>query len=85
MRGFDYCFYEAKHVSGKIREPAEGMINIVTCFADNTAAREHPDWVATSKKGKALRLDSNYKLLWDWVCPTHEEYRRRLLELIGEI
>ena len=68
VSGFDYCFYEVKQITGKIRKPVERMFNVITCFADNIAAREHPDWVAVSENGKALRSNQNLKLLWDWIC-----------------
>ncbi len=85
VSGFDYCFYEAKQVTGKIRKPAGGMFNIITCFADNVAIREHPDWAAVSEKGKALRSNQNLRLLWDWVCPTNEKFVENTLELIADV
>lgn len=84
MKGFDYCFYEMKHVSGAVREPAEGMFNIISCFADNKTARMHPDWVAVSERGKATRSDGRYKMLWDWLCPNNDEVKNNLLELIED-
>lgn len=85
VSGFDYCFYEVKQVTGKIREPARGMFNIITCFADNMAVKEHPDWIAVSEKGKALRSNQNLKLLWDWICPTNEKFVSKLLELVADV
>lgn len=85
VSGFDYCFYEAKQVTGKIRMPAGGMFNIVTCFADNISVKKHPDWVAVSEKGKALRSNQNLKLLWDWICPTNENFVDKILELIADV
>lgn len=72
--GFDYVFYEAKPSSGRILKPLPKAWNVVNCFADNTVSQSKPSLVATSKGERAVR-GTPRRFLWDWICPSREEYR----------
>jgi hypothetical protein len=72
--GFDYVFYEVKPSSGRILKPLSGAWNVVNCFADNTTSRIRPELVVTRKGERAVRGTVRH-FLWDWICPSREEYR----------
>lgn len=60
------------------------MYNIISCFGDNRTARKNPNWVAVSKSGKATRANKSKHFLWDHICPSVEEYKTILLNLINK-
>lgn len=78
--GFDLVICEIKRSSGRVLEPLPGVYNAINCLADNRMERLNPAALALSKEGRAtrrgLRRDSA------WVCPTHPQYRERLLETV---
>jgi hypothetical protein len=78
---FDRGFYEMKDVTGRATEPVAGAINMISCFGDNAAVEGNPDVASVSEDGDLATRDRTY-FDWDYVCPTHEEYRRGLLEMI---
>jgi hypothetical protein len=80
---FDRVFYEAKSVSGRASEPVADAITALSTFADNAAARERPELVPVSSDDERADREQPY---FDWahICPTHEEYRDGLLEMIAE-
>jgi hypothetical protein len=80
---FDRAFYEAKSVSGRAVEPTEGAVNMVSCFADNAAANADPDLAPVDDEGRAATRDRPY-FDWDYVCPTHPDYRAGLLETVAD-
>jgi hypothetical protein len=82
VEGFDLFIYYVKRADGAVGKPARGMFNDITCFADAKAAREKPEVIAVSKKGAATRSNKFFNLPWDFVCPTHKEYRSSLLRFI---
>jgi hypothetical protein len=84
VSGFDYVFYEAKPASGRILKPLPRAWNVVNCFADNTVSHSKPDLVASSNDEKAVRGTARH-FLWDWICPSREEYRSYCKEKITEI
>ncbi|MGQ9468532.1 MAG: hypothetical protein ACUVTD_01690 [Nitrososphaerales archaeon] len=84
IENFDLIFYHIKPVSGRTSKAAEHMHNIVSCFGDNKTAREKPEWVAVSKYDKATRGNKRHNFLWDWICPTNEDYVKSVLNLINE-
>jgi hypothetical protein len=80
---FGRVFYEVKSVSGRASEPVAGAITTLSTFADNAAARENPDLVPVSRDGqRATRGRPHFD--WAHVCPTHEQYREGLLEMIAD-
>jgi hypothetical protein len=83
VSGFDYVFYEAKPASGRVLKPLPKAWNVVNCFADNTISQSRPDLVATSNGEKAVRGTPRH-FLWDWICPSREEYRNYCLEMTVE-
>jgi hypothetical protein len=80
---FDRAFHEVKDVSGRSSEPLADAVSMVSCFADNAAAAENDDLVPVTPEGQPATRDRTY-FDWAYVCPTHDEYRRGLLEIIEE-
>jgi hypothetical protein len=80
---FDRAFYEVKDVSGRSNEPLAGAVNMISCFGDNAAASETRDLVPVNPEGQEATRDRTY-FDWAYVCPTHEEYREGLLEIIED-
>ncbi|WGM89711.1 MAG: hypothetical protein IAX21_04910 [Candidatus Bathyarchaeota archaeon] len=82
IEGFDKTFYCVKSCTGRIKKPADNVFNIISCFGDNVTARKKPEWVAVSKQGKAVRRNKNHRFLWDVICPSGEEYKKQILDLV---
>ena len=80
---FDRACYEVKDVTGRAAEPIEGAVNMVSCFGDNAAAERDPDLVPVSANGERATRDRPY-FDWDYVCPSHEDYRAGLLETVAD-
>jgi hypothetical protein len=80
---FDHAFYEAKSVAGRAASPQPNAVNMISCFADNAAAKDNPDLVPVSETGERATREQPY---FDWahICPTHDRYREGLLEIIEE-
>jgi hypothetical protein len=84
LAGFDITFNYVKSCTGRIKPTASHVYNTISCFGDNRTARKKPEWVATSKAGKATRSNKTHRFLWDNICPSVEEYKTDLLELIDK-
>jgi hypothetical protein len=84
VSGFDYVFYEAKPSSGRILKPLSGAWNVINCFADNTISQRKPELVATGQGDRAVRGTFRH-FLWDWICPSREEYREYCKKTINDI
>jgi hypothetical protein len=80
---FDRTFFEMKDVTGRATEPVAGAVNMISCFGDNAAAEGNPDVVPVSADGERATREQPY-FDWDYVCPTHEEYRTGILEMIDD-
>ena len=80
---FDLGFHEVKDVTGRSAEPVPGAVNMVSCFGDNAAANADESLVAVSDEGDLATRDQPY-FDWAYVCPTQEEYREGLLEIIDD-
>lgn len=80
---FDRGFYEVKDVTGRSADPEPGAVNMVSCFGDNAAAAAEPSLVPVSEDGERATRDRPY-FDWAYICPTHEEYREGLLEIIDD-
>ncbi|MFC7133981.1 MULTISPECIES: hypothetical protein [Salinibaculum] len=78
---FDRGFYEMKDVTGRATEPVDGAVNMISCFGDNAAVEGNPDVASVSEDGTMATREEPY-FDWDYVCPTHAEYRRGLLEMV---
>ena len=85
VKGYDYHVYYSKWVNGSIFPAARGMQNDVTCFCDAKAIREKPEIAAISKEGPALRKNRKANLAFDYVCPTNQEYRNKVIDYIKEL
>ena len=80
---FDRAFFEVKDVTGRSAEPVEEAVSMVSCFGDNAAAEETPALRPVTPEGTpATRERPHFD--WAYVCPTHEDYRAGLLEIIGD-
>ena len=75
----------AKWVDGQVFHAAKGMQNDVTVFCDAKAIREDPSIVALSKGGPALRRNRKSNLAFDFVCPTHPQYRAKVFDYLDNI
>ncbi|MFC7069026.1 hypothetical protein [Halobaculum lipolyticum] len=80
---FDRGFYEVKDVTGRSAEPLATAVNMVSCFGDNAAAEANPDLVPVDGEGRPATRDRTY-FDWAYICPTHAEYRRGLLEIVAD-
>ncbi len=82
-REFDRGFYEVKDVSGRSSDPIENAVSMISCFGDNAAADENPDLVPVNPDGGRATRERRY-FDWAYVCPSHDGYRRGLLEIVGD-
>jgi hypothetical protein len=80
---FDRSFYEVKDVTGRAAEPVSEGISMVSCFGDNAAADANPDLVPVSEDGKPATRERRY-FDWAYVCPTRDDYREGLLEIVED-
>jgi hypothetical protein len=80
---FDRAFYEVKDVTGRSAEPVESAVNMVSCFGDNAAAESDPDLVPVNPEGERATRGRTY---YDWAygCPTQDDSRAGLLEIIED-
>jgi hypothetical protein len=80
---FDRGFYEVKDVTGRAAEPLSNAVNMVSCFGDNAAAESNPDLIPVNAEGDpATRERPHFD--WAYICPTHEQYRAGLLEIVED-
>ena len=85
VEGFDPHVYYSKWADGQAFPAAKGMQNDVTVFCDAKAIREDPTIVSTSPNGPALRRNRRNNLAFDFVCPTHPQYRTKVYEYLDRI
>jgi hypothetical protein len=80
---FDVGFYEVKDVTGRQEEPVAGAVNMVSCFGDNATAEADPEMVPVDDEGDRATRERKY-FDWAYVCPSREDYRAGLLEIIED-
>ncbi len=80
---FDLGFYEVKDVTGRAAEPVAGGVNMVSCFGDNAAVDAQPELAALDDENRPATRERTY-FDWAYVCPSHEDYRRGVLETIAD-
>jgi hypothetical protein len=80
---FDVGFYEVKDVTGRAEAPLSNAVNMLSCFGDNAAVDSNPDLAAVDGEGNPATRERRY-FDWSSVCPTNEEYRAGLLEMIDD-
>jgi hypothetical protein len=85
VEGFDPHVYFSKWVDGQVFPASKEMQNDVTVFCDAKAIREDPSIVALSKGGPALRRNRKSNLAFDFVCPTHPDYRAKVFDYLDSI
>ena len=85
VEGFDLQVYYSKWADGQVFPAAKCMQNDVTVFCDAKSIREDPSIVAMSNTGPALRKNRRSNLAFDFVCPTHPEYRAKVLDYIESL
>ncbi len=85
VEGFDPHVYFSKWVDGQVFPAAKDMQNDVTVFCDAKAIREDPSIVALSKGGPALRRNRKSNLAFDFVCPTHPQYRAKVFDYLDNV
>lgn len=80
---FDRGFYEVKDVTGRAASPLPNAVNMVSCFGDTAAANSNPELVPVDGEGNLATRDQTY-FDWAYICPTNEEYRTGLLEIVED-
>ncbi len=80
---FDRGFYEVKDVTGRSAEPLPEAVNMVSCFGDNAAADAAPSLVPVDEAGRKATRERRY-FDWAYICPSREEYRDGLLEIVDD-
>ena len=78
--GFDFHLLRVKTETGTRIQPQADMCSNVAVFGDNTAIREHPDWISQSELGPAKMGNNNYNIYWNIVCATQPEHRAEQLD-----
>ena len=77
---FDIAFYEVKDVTGRQTDPLTDAVNMVSCHGDSSRA-DDPGLQTVDDEGRLATRDRPY-FDWGYVCPTNEDYRLELLELL---
>jgi len=85
VEGYDVHVYYCKWADGQANPAAERMQNDVTVFVDAKAIREDPQIVQTSPHGSALRRNRRYNLPFDYVCPTHPGYQKKVYDYLDSL
>ena len=80
---FERGFYEVKDVTGRSADPLADAVNMVSCFGDNAAADAEPSLVPLDDAGnRATRAQPYFD--WAYICPSREQYRDGLLDVIDD-
>jgi len=85
VEGFDPHVYYSKWADGQVFPAAKGMQNDVTVFCDAKSIREDPSMVSVSNGGPALRRNRKSNLVFDFVCPTHPQYRAKVYQYLDSL
>ncbi|MCW4017207.1 MAG: hypothetical protein NWF00_00755 [Candidatus Bathyarchaeota archaeon] len=83
--GYEMHVYYSKWADGQAFPAAKHMQNDATCFCDAKAIREDPSIAAVSKQGAALRKNRLFNMPFDYVCPTHPQYRQKVLDYVKSL
>jgi hypothetical protein len=83
--GFDFHLLRVKLETGTRLPPVQDMYGNIAVFADNVAARSHPEWISQSPLGPARMGNSNFNIYWDVVCATQPEHRAEQLGYIEDV
>jgi hypothetical protein len=80
---FEKGFYEVKDVTGRRTEPVGDGVNMISCFGDSRTVDQSPELAARTADGRLATRERRY-FDWGTVCPSREEYRSDLLELVDD-
>jgi hypothetical protein len=80
---FDRGFFEVKDVTGRAASPLPNAVNMISCFGDTAAANSNPDLVPVDDEGNLATRDQTY-FDWAYICPTNDDYRAGLLEIVED-
>ena len=80
---FDRHCYEVKDVTGRSAQPAPGVVNTISCFADNAAVDAEPSLVAVDEAGRPATRERPY-FDWSTVCPSSDRYREGVLDIVDD-
>jgi glycosyltransferase involved in cell wall biosynthesis len=83
--GFDFHLLRVKIETGTRIPPVQDMYSNIAVFADNAAARSHPDWISQSHLGPAQMGNNNFNIYWSVVCATQPEHRAEQLNYIEDV
>ena len=81
---FAVSHFEVKGVNGQITKPEAGSTSVIACFGDTARSVANPALVPVDQEGNAATRNHE-QLEWGYICPSHQEYRDQLLELIAEV
>ncbi|QLG28698.1 hypothetical protein HUG10_14620 [Halorarum halophilum] len=77
------AFYTVKRVDGETVAPRADAVNSIACFGDSGTGTDDPDRLAVDGVGEPATA-TRPGFDWDWVCPTDDAYRDRLLDCIDD-
>ena len=80
---FERGFYEVKDVTGRSSDPIADGVNMVSCFGDNAAADADPSLMPVDDMGRPADRQQPY-FDWAYICPSREDYREGLFEVIDD-
>lgn len=80
---FGRGFYEVKDVTGRSAEPVEDGVNMISCFGDTAAGSAEESLIPVSEDGELATRERPY-FDWGYVCPSHEEYRDGLFDIVDD-
>lgn len=80
---FDRGFYEVKTVAGARTDPIPEAVNMISCFGDNEVAKADRSLLAMDDQGNRATWERQY-FDWAYVCPSVDDYREQLLDLVAE-
>ena len=85
ITSFDFQLLRVKVETGVRIPPVQYSHSNIAIFADNTAVRNHPDWISKSPLGPARMGNTNFNIYWDVVCATQPDHRAEQLDYIEEV
>lgn len=74
LQYFEPAYYEVKGTTGVWHDPPASCIPMVSVFADERVARQHPEWIQVDKDLQKATRDSQY-FDWTLLCPSWPEVR----------
>ena len=71
-------------MTGKIIDPLENVVNMVSCFGDTASVNKDPTLTPVTSEYEPATRERPY-FDWAYICPIDERYtRKNLLAIIGD-